>query len=128
MTDSLQTASEPAERYTPPSLWRLLMANKPLTGGLLAILVALVAIIVISDFTARVSKITDSTPCSVWGSANQTKRDAYAALYVKQHGPLPSGASDPATIEGVIDNGCTQAYGFDEADTVTVLESIRHQY
>ena len=48
--------------------------------------------------------------------------------YVKEHGPLPSGASDAGTIEGVIDSGCTQAYGFDEADTITVLEAVRHQY
>lgn len=88
----------------------------------------LVAIVLASDLGSRVSRISDSTSCSVWSSAPQRQRDAYAALYVKRHGPLPSGASDAATVEGVIDGGCIQAYGFDEADTVTVLESIRKQY
>jgi hypothetical protein len=88
----------------------------------------LLAIILISDLTARGGPITDSSPCSVWSSARPRQRDAYAALYVREYGSLPSGATDAGTIEGVIDAGCTQAYGFDEADTVTVLQAVRHQY
>ena len=89
---------------------------------------ALVATILVTDLGSRVSRITDSTSCSVWSSANTRERDAYAALYLKEHGALPSGASDAPTIEGVIDNGCTNAYGFDEADTVTVLQAIRQEF
>jgi hypothetical protein len=106
----------------------LLAANRRLSVGVLAILLVLAAIIAASVLGPRVSRISDSTSCSAWGSANQAKRDAYAALYVKEHGPLPSGAIGAGTIEGVIDDGCTKAYGFDEADTVTVLQAIRQQY
>jgi len=50
---------------------------------------------------------------------------SYAGM---QHVSPPKPWSDAGTIEGVIDDGCTRAYGFDEADTVTVLEAVRHQY
>jgi hypothetical protein len=133
VSESLQTrerapVSQPPERPETLSLVGLLLSHKRVSAAILAIVIALVGIIVASDLTSRVSRIGDSTPCSVWGATNQAKRDAYAALYLRQHGPLPSGASDAGTIEGVIDNGCTQAFGFDEADTVTVLQAIRHQY
>jgi hypothetical protein len=133
MPETLETrngadSGGPPERWEPPTLWGLARAHKRVSGAVLAILVVLVVIVVVSDLTDRVTRITDSTPCSVWGSANQGERDAYAARYVKEHGPLPSGASDAPTIEGVIDDGCTYAYGFDEADTVSVLQSIRKQY
>ena len=133
VSESVQTrepapAGAQADRPETLSLVRLLLNHKRVSATILVILVALVAISVASDLASRVSRISDSTPCSVWGAANSAKRDAYAALYVKEHGPLPSGASDAGTIEGVIDNGCTQAYGFDEADTVTVLQAARHQY
>src|SRR5947209_7772204 len=108
------------ESFERPTLRRLARTHKRVTAAVAATLLALVAIVLVSDLGSRVSRISDSTPCSVWGSAPQRERDAYAGLYVREHGPLPSGASDTGTIEGVVDDGCTQAYGFDEADTVTV--------
>jgi hypothetical protein len=132
VTDSLRAQSTEgpaaAERFKPPTILGLARAHKRATAAVVATLLALAAIVLVSDLGSRVSRVSDSTPCSVWGSAPQSERDAYAALYVKEHGPLPSGASDAGTIEGVIDDGCTQAYGFDEADTVTVLEAARKQY
>jgi hypothetical protein len=116
------------EKFEPPTLRGIARAHKRATAGVAGILLALIAIALVSDLGSRVTRISDSTPCSVWGSAPQRERDAYAALYVKEHGPLPSGASDAGTIEGVIDDSCTKAYGFDEADTVTVLEAVRKQY
>ena|SRR5947209_553931 len=116
------------ERFEPPTIRGLARAHKRATAAVLGILLTFLAIVLVSDLGSRVSRVTDSTSCSVWGSAPQPERDAYAALYVTEHGPLPSGASDAGTIGGVIDDGCTQAYGFDEADTVTVLEAVRKQY
>lgn len=133
MTDSLQLPETeaprtPEDKFQPPTLRGAVQAHKRATAAAVLLLAALVAIVIVSALGSRVSRITDSTPCSVWGSAPQNQRDAYSALYVKQHGPLPSGASDAPTIEGVIDDGCTMAYGFDEADTVTVLQAVRHEY
>jgi hypothetical protein len=133
VTDSLQLRESdehgPAEeRFERPTLRGLARAHKRVSAALAAILLVLVGIVLATALGSHVSRISDSASCSVWSSAPQSERDAYAARYVKEHGPLPSGASDAATIEGVIDGGCIQAYGFDEADTVTVLEAIRKQY
>jgi hypothetical protein len=130
VTDSLR-AEDPGkagERFERPTLLGLARAHKRATAAVAAILIALIALGLVSALGSRVTRIADSTPCSVWSSAPQRERDAYVALYVKAHGSLPSGASDAATIEGVIDDGCIQSYGFDEADTVTVLQAIRKQY
>ncbi len=133
MTDSLQirrheSAGEPPDRWEPPTLWGLLMGHKRIAAALVVIFAILLAIVLPADLSSKLSRIADSTPCSVWSSANEGQRAAYAARYVKEHGPLPSGASDASTIEGVIDDGCTAAYSFDEADTVTVLQSIKKEY
>ncbi len=133
MTNSLEAreAEDPGtvgERFNPPTLRGLVRTHKRAAAVLTGIFLVLVAIALISALGARVSRISDSTPCSVWSSAPQHERDAYVTLYVKEHGSLPSGASDAGTVEGVIDGGCIQAYGFDEADTVTVLDAIRKQY
>lgn len=120
--------ADPSPHFEPPTLRGLMREHKRVSAGVLVTILALLAIVLISDLGTRVSRISDSTTCSVWGSAKQSKRDAYAALYVKEHGALPSGASDPGTIEGAIDNGCTMAYGFDEADTVTVLQAVKGEY
>jgi hypothetical protein len=116
------------DRFEPPTLRSLVRAHPRVASAGFGVLVVLLALALVADLGSRVTRIGDSTPCSVWSSSNQGQRDSYSALYVKEHGPLPSGASDAGTIEGVIDDGCTRAYTFDEADTVTVLEAIRHQY
>jgi hypothetical protein len=118
----------PTAKFEPPTLRGVIMAHKRGSAAVLGILALLLASILITDLTSRGTRISDSSPCSVWSSATQRQRDAYAARYVTEHGALPSGASDAGTIEGVIDGGCTQAYGFDEADTVTVLQALRHEY
>jgi hypothetical protein len=133
MPESLEAphaaGTEPgAQEYERPTVRGLVAAHKRLSAAALAVLLVLIGVILLTSLGPRVSRLSDSTSCSVWGSANQAKRDAYAARYVKEHGPLPSGAIDAGTIEGVIDSGCTQAYGFDEADTVTILQALRHQY
>jgi hypothetical protein len=123
-----ESATLPGARFEPPSLRRLILANKRISAVVGAILVALIAIVVVADLVASVSAVTDSTPCSAWSSANQRQRDAYASLYVREHGPLAGGTSRAAAIETAIDNGCAQAYGFNEEDAVTVLQAIRRQY
>jgi len=68
--------------------------------------------------------VTDSTTCTTWGSTNQTQERAYALLYVREHGPFPSGARDPASVVAAINNGCGEAYVNDVEDNVTVVQAI----
>ena len=127
MTDTHLSTQEaqPAERLT---LRGLAADNRALSFGALAVLVALAAMIVLAAVQSGAWGVTDSTACSRWASANQSQQAAYARLYVREHGTLPSGARDATSVEDAINFGCTEAFSFDEADTVTVLQAIRRQY
>jgi len=111
-----------------PSLWRLLLRHRAVSLALLAVLVLFAALIVPEMIGAGSLKITDATSCSTWGASNQLKQDAYARRYVKRHGPLRNGATAPASVVTAINSGCTAAFGYDEADNVTVAQAIKGQY
>ncbi len=104
---------------------RTIMAkNKGFAIGVLALLVVMLAFFVLEILGPRAGPVSDSTSCSQWSSANQAQQSAYAGLYVKEHGSLPGGASDAASVEAAINDGCMQAFGSDVADTVTVVRAI----
>lgn len=111
-----------------PSLWRLLLRHRALSLGLLAVVAIFAAVVVPEMVGAGSLKVTDSTSCSTWGAANQIQQEAYARLYVREHGPLRNGSSSPAGIEDAINSGCTAAFGYDEADSVDVVQAIKGQY
>jgi hypothetical protein len=113
---------------TQPSLWRLLLRHRAVSLALLATLVLFAAIIVLEVSGAGSRKITDATSCSTWGASSQLKQDAYARLYVQKHGPLRNGATSPTSVVTAINTGCTAAFGYDEADNVTVVQAIKGQY
>lgn len=105
-----------------------MLAHKRLSGGLLVLVVLFVVLFVPALITAGSWKVTDSSPCSSWSSANQAQQTAYARLYVREHGPLPSGATSPTSIESAINGGCTAAFAYDEADNVNVIQAINGRY
>lgn len=94
----------------------------------LAVMVILVAMLLVAVLGPKAGAVTDSTSCSQWGSASQSKQAAYARAYVREHGSLSSGASTVSAVESAINNGCMAAYASDEEDSVSVLQSIRKQY
>lgn len=110
--------------------WRardLMGTNRALSIGVLALLVAMAAAILVGLLGAGTTTVSDATPCTGWSNANQAKQNAYARLYVREHGPLPSGASDPASVTAAINKGCEQAYVSDVEDTVNVVQAITGQ-
>lgn len=120
---------------TPPSygddIWtmrKLIARHKRLSIGSLALLVVMLALLVAAIAGSTAGAVGDTTSCAGWGSANQDQQQAYAALYVREHGSLPSGARDAASVEASINRGCMQAFGSDVADTVNVYQAINHQY
>jgi hypothetical protein len=110
------------------SLRKLMAENRALSLGALAIVVALAAMIVVGALASGPVRVSDSTSCSTWSSANRDAQTTYARLFVREHGALASGARDVSSIKDAIDAGCTQAFSFDEADTLTVLQAARRQY
>jgi hypothetical protein len=121
------SASRSARAFT-PSLRALALRHKGLSLTVLALLILFVAVLVPAIVGAGSWKVADSTACSAWGAANQAQQTAYARLYVKEHGPLPSGATSPTAVETAINNGCTAAYDYDEADSVNVVQAINGRY
>jgi|GEM_PF-4835845 len=118
----------PSARLGQPSLRALVLKHRWIAVGAL-VLVLLFGVLLIPEIvTAGRWKVTDSTSCSAWSSANSRQQAAYARLYVRRHGSLENGATSPAAIEGAINNACLQAFAYDEADNVTVLQAINGQY
>ena len=110
------------------SLRKLMAEHRAVSLGALAVLLALAVTITLGALEAGNLRVTDSTSCSAWATANQSTQAAYARLYVREHGPVSGGARDVSSVEDAVNAGCTQAFSFDEADTVTVLQAARRQY
>ena len=89
-----------------------------------AFIVLLLAMTLVTALGSGRGSVSDATTCTQWGSANQTKQAAYARLYVREHGPLRSGATSPASVIAAINNGCGQAFSNDVSDTMTVVQAV----
>ena len=69
--------------------------------------------------------VTDSTTCTQWGSTNVNGQNAYARLYVREHGPVsPGWGPAPAGVINAINAGCFKAYGEDVSDQTSVVQAI----
>jgi hypothetical protein len=106
----------------------LIARHRGLTLSLLAIVVVMLALLAAGIAGSSAGAVSDTSTCSAWSSANQDQQRAYATLYVREHGPLPSGAASAASVEAAINKGCMQAFGSDAADLVNVVQSINRQY
>ncbi len=104
-------------------------AHKRATAGVVAVLVVAVALPFVPPFLGpRGVAHRDSTSCSQWSSASQAQQTAYSHLYFSEHVADPSGASDAGSITTAITDACIQAAYLGEADDMSVLAAIEHQY
>ncbi|MGA8720784.1 MAG: hypothetical protein WB557_22465 [Solirubrobacteraceae bacterium] len=77
----------------------------------------------------KAGAVTDSTTCAQWGSTNVNAQDAYARLYVREHGPVSAGwGPSPAGVVNAINAGCYQAFGEDVSDTATVVQAVSRSF
>lgn len=73
--------------------------------------------------------VTDRTTCEQWGSANVNRQEAYAKLYVAEHGNVsPRWGPAPRGVINAINAGCYLAYGEDVANTTTVVQAISRDF
>jgi hypothetical protein len=123
-------AVQAPQSYKPEDLrlWALVSRYRWFALATLASVVILLVMLLVAVLGPKAGAVTDSTSCSQWGSANQTRQAAYARRYVREHGVLSNGGTGVAAVESAINNGCMAAYASDEEDTVSVLQSIRKQY
>ena len=69
--------------------------------------------------------VTDSTTCTQWGSTNVNGQDAYARLYVREHGPVSRRwGPAPTGVVNAINAGCFKAYGEDVSDQTNLVQAI----
>lgn len=108
--------------------WGLIVKHKVTAAVSLVLLILLLVIVVGGILAARPAMVTDSTTCTAWGSANQTQQHAYAQRYVRDHGPLSGGVTNPASVVSAINNGCGEAYANDVEDNVSVVQAIKGQF
>jgi hypothetical protein len=121
-TDPAAESGDASETWT---TWGLISKHK-IAAGVGVVLVLLLLVIVVGGLvSAKPVVVSDATTCTAWGSANQTQQRVYALLYVREHGPLPDGARDPASVIAAIDNGCGEAYVNDVEDNVTVVQALQ---
>lgn len=131
MASSTTLAERGAPQHNGDERWTtraLIARHRRLSIAAVAVFVVMVVTIVLGITGSSRGAVSDTTSCSGWGSANQNQQQAFAALYIREHGALPSGATDLASVEAAINKGCMQAYGSDVADTVNVYQAINKQY
>jgi hypothetical protein len=121
------------EGIAPPTgeVWTtraLIARHKRLSLSVLAIVAVMVALLVIGIASSNAGAVSDTATCSAWSSANQGQQQAYASLYIREHGALPGGATSAARVQAAINRGCMQAFGSDAADLVNVYQAINRQY
>jgi len=124
--DAAESCPTVRERST---LRTVISRHKGPFAGAIAFLFVLVAVTVAPAFLGSSGgALSDSTSCSEWSSASQAQQSTYSHLYLNEYGALPSGARDVNSIKSAINNACIQAAYLGEADDVSVVAAIKHQY
>jgi hypothetical protein len=126
-TDPLATL-RPTD-FAPWTLRGLIASHKIASGIIAALCVATVAVLLLVVLGPKAGAVTDSTTCAQWGSTNVTAQDAYAKLYISEHGRVAA-AWGPAGqgVINAINAGCYQAFGEDVSDTATVVQAISRSF
>jgi hypothetical protein len=122
-------ATHSASDDVPLSIRGLIASHKVVSlaiAGLCALMVAYFALIALGP---RAGAATDKTTCAQWSSLNVNRQDAYARLYVTEHGSVsPRWGPAPVGVIDAINAGCYQAFGEGVSDTATVVQAISRDF
>jgi len=122
-------ATRTAPDVAPWTIRGLIASHKVASLVIAALCVVIVASFVLIALGPRAGAVTDSTTCAQWGSTNVNEQDAYARLYVREHGPVsPRWGPAPTGVINAINAGCYQAFGEDVSDTATVVQAISRSF
>ena len=113
----------------PWTLRSLIASHKVASLAIAALCAVTVAVLVLVLLGPRAGAVTDATTCQQWGSTNVNQQNAYARLYVKEHGPVSARwGPAPLGVINAINAGCYQAFGEDVSDTATVVQAISRDF
>ena len=122
-------ATHTASNGTPPTVRSLIASHKAASLVVACLCAFTVATFVVIALGPKAGAVTDSTTCAQWGSTNVNGQDAYARLYVQEHGPVsPRWGPAPVGVINAINAGCYQAFGEDVSDTATVVQAISRDF
>jgi hypothetical protein len=122
-------ATRSATDSVPWTMRGLIASHKAASLAIAAIVVVSVTYLVLIALGPRAGAVTDATTCAQWGSTNVNAQDAYARLYIREHGPVAPGWGPPPTgVINAINAGCYQAFGEDVSDTATVVQAISRRF
>ncbi len=126
-TDPLATL-RPSD-FAPWTIRGLIASHKIASLVIAALCAVTVAVLLLVTFGPKAGAVTDSTTCAQWGSTNVNAQDAYARLYVREHGPVSRDwGPSPAGVVNAINAGCYQAFGEDVSDTATVVQAVSRSF
>jgi hypothetical protein len=123
------SASHTPSQAAPWTARGLIASHKAASLAVAAVCAVAVALFVVTALGAKAGPVTDSTTCAQWSSANVNQQDAYARLYVSEHGPVSSRWGPvPVGVINAINAGCYQAFGEQVSDTATVVQAISRSF
>lgn len=122
-------ATDTAPDFTPWTIRGLIASHKAASLVIAALCAVTVAALALVALGAKAGAATDSTTCAQWGSTNVNRQDAYARLYVREHGPVSRDwGPAPTGVINAINAGCYEAFGEDVSDTTTVIQAISRNF
>jgi hypothetical protein len=122
--EATERAHGRSEHIPPWTIRGLIAGHKWVAVAAGAACALLIAMILVAVFGAKAGAVTDSTTCTQWGSANQSQQNAYARLYVKEHGAVRGVGASPASVISALNINCLNAYNEDVSDSTTVVQAI----
>ena len=115
--------------FAPWTLRGLIASHKMASLIIAALCTATVTVLLLVALGPKAGAVTDSTTCAQWGSTNVTAQEAYASLYIREHGRVSSGwGPGEQGVINAINAGCYQAFGEDVSDTATVVQAIARSF
>ena len=121
--------SQPAYDAQPWTLRGLIASHKAASLGIAALCAVTLAVFVMTALGAKGGAVTDSTTCAQWGSTNVNRQNAYARLYVREHGPVNARwGPAPVGVINAINAGCYKAFGEDVSDSASVVQAISRNF
>jgi hypothetical protein len=116
-------------RRDPPTLRGIMARHKGASAVAIVVVLLLIAFSVAAAISSSsTAALSDSTSCSQWVASREGQQNAYAQLYLKEHGAPSSAARTADAVRSTITSTCTQAAYLGESDDVSVVAAINHDY
>ncbi len=123
-----QFLAQPGPEAADWTVRALVRRHKLAAAGAAATVLIIAAMFVAAVVVPRNGAVGYATSCLQWGSSSQAQQQAFAGLYLGQHGNMPHQAPGVAGVENAVNSGCLAAFNSDEEDSVTVLDAIEKRY